>query len=261
METSLRKSFAIQRRVIGALLMREVITRYGRHNIGFLWLFVEPMIFTLGVMGLWHLSGAGHGHGVSPAAFAITGYSSVLLWRNIANRCVNCVEPNRALMNHRNVRLGDICFARALLELAGATASFLLLGTWFAICDWMPPPVDVLSILAGWLMLFWFGTTLGALLGSLSTYSEIVEKIWHPTTYFLFPLSGAVFLVEWLPPSVQQVVLWLPMVHGSELVRHGFFGSLVHAHYDLAYFGAVNLCLTLLALAQMRLAGRRTIPE
>jgi ABC-2 type transport system permease protein/capsular polysaccharide transport system permease protein len=44
MDTSLRHSFEIQRRVIGALLMREVITRFGRHNIGFLWLFVEPMI-------------------------------------------------------------------------------------------------------------------------------------------------------------------------------------------------------------------------
>jgi ABC-type polysaccharide/polyol phosphate export permease len=34
--------------VLGALLIRELLTRYGRHNIGFLWLFVEPMIFTLG---------------------------------------------------------------------------------------------------------------------------------------------------------------------------------------------------------------------
>jgi ABC-type polysaccharide/polyol phosphate export permease len=40
-------------RVIGALLMREILTRYGRHNIGFMWLFVEPMMFTLGVLALW----------------------------------------------------------------------------------------------------------------------------------------------------------------------------------------------------------------
>lgn len=41
------ESLAIQRRVIGALLMREIITRYGRNNIGFLWLFVEPLLMTL----------------------------------------------------------------------------------------------------------------------------------------------------------------------------------------------------------------------
>jgi ABC-type polysaccharide/polyol phosphate export permease len=261
METSLWRSFAIQRRVIGALLMREVITRYGRHNIGFLWLFVEPMIFTLGVMGLWQLSGAGHGHGISPAAFAITGYSSVLLWRNIANRSAHCVEPNLALMNHRNVRLGDILLARASLELVGCTASFLALGILFAVCDWMPAPEAVLPIITGWVMLFWFGTSLGTLLASLSAYSDIVEKIWHPLTYLLFPLSGAVFLVEWLPPQFRDFVLWIPMVHGVELVRHGFFGSAVHSHYDLVYFGLVNLFLTLFALVLLRLAGRRIIPE
>ena len=37
---SLLHSLRVQRRVIGALFMREALTRYGRHNIGFLWLFV-----------------------------------------------------------------------------------------------------------------------------------------------------------------------------------------------------------------------------
>ena len=66
-----------------ALLMREVLTRYGRHNIGFLWLFVEPMMFTLGVAALWTAMKATHGSNLPIVAFAITGYSSVLLWRNM----------------------------------------------------------------------------------------------------------------------------------------------------------------------------------
>ena len=51
--TSFLHSLAIQLRVIRALLMREVITRFGRHNLGVLWLVAEPMIFTLGVAALW----------------------------------------------------------------------------------------------------------------------------------------------------------------------------------------------------------------
>ncbi|MBM3613658.1 MAG: hypothetical protein FJX19_11965, partial [Alphaproteobacteria bacterium] len=53
MAMTLRRSFAIQRRVIGALVLREVITRYGRHNLGFAWLLLEPLVFTLGVIMLW----------------------------------------------------------------------------------------------------------------------------------------------------------------------------------------------------------------
>ena len=38
--SSLRKSGGVQLRVLGALLIREMLTRYGRHNIGFLWLLL-----------------------------------------------------------------------------------------------------------------------------------------------------------------------------------------------------------------------------
>ncbi len=90
--------------MIGALLMREILTRYGRHNIGFLWLFVEPMLFTLGVTALWTATRAVHGSDLPIVAFAITGYSSVLLWRNMPFRCIGAIEPNLSLMYHRNVR-------------------------------------------------------------------------------------------------------------------------------------------------------------
>jgi ABC-2 type transport system permease protein/capsular polysaccharide transport system permease protein len=82
----LRESFKVQGRILGALLVREVITRYGRHNIGFLWLFVEPMIFTLGVTALWTATKSLHGSDLPIAAFALTGYSTVLLWRNMPGR-------------------------------------------------------------------------------------------------------------------------------------------------------------------------------
>lgn len=52
-KTSFWESLAIQRRVIGALLMREIITRYGRNNIGFLWLFVEPLLMTFVIVLMW----------------------------------------------------------------------------------------------------------------------------------------------------------------------------------------------------------------
>ena len=47
------ESLLIQKKGIGALLMREIITRYGRNNIGFLWLFVEPLLLTLVMVLMW----------------------------------------------------------------------------------------------------------------------------------------------------------------------------------------------------------------
>lgn len=259
--TTLSRSLQIQLRVIGALLMREIITRYGRHNIGFLWLFVEPMLFTLGVTTLWTLAGAHHYSNIPIAAFALTGYSSVLLWRNMPNRCSKAIEPNLALMYHRHVKVIDIFASRILLEIAGTTASFITLGIVFTAIGWIKPPEDILKIMLGWLMLAWFGAALALFIGALSERSEIIEKLWHPTSYLLFPLSGAAFMVDWLPAAAQKFILLLPMVHGVEILREGYFGSTIHAHYDITYMAIANLCLTLLALSQVRVVSRTVIPE
>lgn len=241
--------------------MREVLTRYGRHNIGFLWLFVEPMMFTLGVTALWTLSGAGHGSSLPIVSFAITGYSTVLLWRNMPARCIGAIGPNLALMYHRHVKVVDIFASRLALEAAGATVSFAVLALVFSSIGWIPPPEDVAKVLLGWFMTAWFGISLAVLMGAMSEQSEIIDKLWHPASYLLFPLSGAAFMVEALPPTAQQVVLLLPMVHGVELLREGYFGSTFRAHYDMAYMALVCMVLTLLGLAKTRQISRTVTPE
>lgn len=259
--TPLARSVVIQARVVGALLMREVLTRYGRHNIGFLWLFVEPMMFTLGVTALWTLAGMSHVSALPIVAFAVTGYSSVLLWRNMPGRCGNALEPNLSLMYHRQVRMIDLFLARLTLEVLGATTSFVTLMLIFNAIGWMKPPENVLKVAFGWAMLCWFGAALAITIGALGARSEIVEKIWHPMSYLLFPLSGAVFMVDWLPPAAQKLVLLLPMVHGVELLREGYFGSLVRAHYDMGYMAACCSFLLLIGLAQERIVARQVTPE
>ncbi|AXI04501.1 ABC transporter permease [Aquirhabdus parva] len=242
--------------------MREILTRYGRHNIGFLWLFVEPMLFTLGVTALWTLSKVSHGSNQLPiVAFAITGYSSVLLWRNMPSRTAAAVEPNLSLMYHRNVKVIDIYISRLFLEFAGATASFLILSIVFFSIGWLKLPEDILEVIVGWLMLTWFGVSLALVVGALSSRTEIVDKLWHPMSYLLFPLSGAAFMVDWLPPAAQKFVLLLPMVHGVEMVREGYFGSAVTAHYNLPYMAFICLCLTAFGLTQERIVSRKVTPE
>jgi ABC-type polysaccharide/polyol phosphate export permease len=261
LQPSLMHSIQVQGRVIWALLLREILTRYGRHNIGFLWLFVEPMMFTLGVTSIWTAFKSVHGSSLPIVAFALTGYSAVLLWRNMPSRCVGALEPNLSLLYHRNVKVLDIFLSRLLLEAAGATISFVVLSVFFISIGWLDPPEDVLQAAGGWLMIAWFGMSLGVLLGSWSEESETVEKLWHPVAYLLFPLSGAAFVVDALPSEAQKYVLLLPMVHGVEYIREGYFGSRVVAHYDMGYMTLWNLSLTLFALIFTRKVGQSVVPR
>ena len=258
---TLLRSLAIQKRVVGALLLREVLTRYGRHNIGFVWLFFEPMIFTLAVTALWTATESVHGSDLPIVAFAMTGYSSVLLWRNMPARTIGALGPNLSLLYHRNVRPFDIYVARLLLEIAGATISFVFLILGFHFAGLLNLPEDLLQIIGGWLMLGWFGLGLALTLGALSERSELIEKLWHPAAYILFPLSGAAFLVDALPSEAQRYVLALPMVHGIEYLREGYFGSKIVAHYDLSYMATWNILLTIFGLFELQRVSRTVVPE
>ena len=259
-QVPLKESLAVQGRVLGALLIREVITRYGRHNIGFLWLFVEPMIFTLGITALWTATKSIHGSDLPIAAFALTGYSSVLMWRNMPGRTIGAIKASSALLYHRNIKPLDIYLARIVLEAGGATISFMALAILFIAVELIEPPEDLLTVTAGWLLLAWFGAALAIALGTLSYLSELVEKFWFPFSYLLFPLSGAAFLVSALPKNFQEIVLLLPMVHGVEYVREGYFGSKITPIYDLSYLAVFNLVLSVVALIFLRYVSRRVVP-
>jgi capsular polysaccharide transport system permease protein len=260
-ETPFMRSLAIQLRVIGALVRREMLTRYGRHNIGFLWLFVEPMLFTLGVTAMWSLTHTAHDPNAPIVPFTLTGYSTTLLWRNIAGRCPKAIESNLSLLYHRNVKVLDVMFARIILEVAGVTMSFAILITFFASLGLAPWPADLVTLGLGWGTLAMFAASLGLVLGALAEESEVIERIWHTFAYLLLPFSGAFFLVDWLPRRLQEVALFIPLVHGNEWVRHGYFGEHVRTHESPVYLAACALVLFAVGLHLNERVRRRLEPE
>lgn len=247
-QDSFLNSLKIQGRVIHALLMREIITRYGRHNLGFAWLFLEPMIFTVGVATLWYLTKSAHGSDMPIVPFAVIGYSTVLVWRNVASRAGGAVQANVGLLYHRNVRLLDVYIARCALEAIGATISLLTLSIIFNVVGVMSLPANFLYMVLGWGLLVWFALALGFVVGSLFEMSEVIDRLWHAFTYLMFPLSGAAFFVHWLPPTFQDIVSYIPMVHFSEMIRHGYYGDLIPTYESVAYIVVWNICMTFVGL-------------
>lgn len=254
-------ALSMQIRVVHALFLRELLTRYGRHNIGFLWLFVEPMIFTLGVTALWTATKSIHGSSIPIVAFAVTGYSSVLLWRNMPSRCILSVTHNSSILYHRSIRVLDIYMSRILVEAIGASMSFVFLSLLFSSVGWMELPEDLLKVIGAWFLIACFGASLAIALASLSERIDVIEKLWHPASYLIFPLSGAAFLVSTLPTAAQNFVLWFPMVHGVELLREGYFGSEIHAVYDLSYLIVTTLVMLAVGLALSRQVAKNVVPE
>lgn len=247
--------WTIHRRVIGALLVRELLTRYGRNNIGFLWLFVEPAGFVLIITIVWTAIKNIHGSDLPIVAFAVTGYTSLLTWRNTVARCIGAVRSNKALLFHRQVTILDIFTARIVLELIAISTVLVGLSFGFYAFGWLAPPEDALQVVEGWLLLCWFAAGMGLTIGGLSEKAEVVGRFWHPFSYILMSMSGVAFIVDALPPAARERALWMPMLNAVEFLREGWFGSAMHAHYDLIYLAAFNVALTLVGLTLVRQIG------
>jgi capsular polysaccharide transport system permease protein len=255
--TPILGSLVIQLRVIHAVLARELLTRYGRDNIGFLWVLLEPMLFTSAIAALWSVTKAHTTPGVSVVAFALTGYSCVLMWRNSASRCTHTMQTNWALLYHRNVTPVTLYVARILIEVASSSASFMLMATIFVVAGFMDPPFDPFQVVTAWFLLIGFTFGLAMCIGALASMNEVFDRIWHMLAYLLFPISGAMFMVHWLPDSLRDVVLWIPMVHAVEMVRGGWFGPAVTSYESVPYLVTCDLVLLALGLLLVRWAGRR----
>ena len=136
------RCFALQCRVIYALILREIHTRYGRENIGFLWVIGEPILFCAGVTIVWSAMRPAHEHGLPVAAIVITGYVPLTMWRHCVGRSVKAFEANGALLFHRHVSPLDIITARVLLEILGTlmAGGIVMLAT--MLVGAMEAPVD-----------------------------------------------------------------------------------------------------------------------
>src|SRR5215831_5308423 len=111
-----REDLAMQWRVVGALLIREIYTRFGREGLGFAWIVAEPLIFAIPVLLTWSAVRAPYEYGLKLMPFLWTGYLPLLMFRHIGGRSLLFVRVNAGLLYHRQVTIFDIFLARSLLE-------------------------------------------------------------------------------------------------------------------------------------------------
>jgi len=248
----------LQGAVIGAIMLREIHTRFGRHNLGYVWLFIEPMILAFCIAGLHKVSGHGMPGGVDPLAFYIVGYTPYYLFRSILNRAAGALQANAPLFYHRQVSFIDVLIARNLLD-AGAVLFALIImlaGNGVVTGEWPDDPVWM-AIGVMLIALFCHGVSL--LIAAATAWGmETVERVVHPLTYLMIPLTGAFIAVWWFPHEVQEIALLNPTIHMFEIIREGQFGVTVPHHYSLGYVLASVAIANVMGLIAMR-AGRRHI--
>lgn len=228
-----RQGWSIQLRVIHALMIRELSTRYGRQNIGFLWVMVEPLLFAGVVALIWRLTKGPEEHGVSVIAFVVSGYIPITLFRHGVQRSVAAFTANGALLYHRQIKILDFILVRFVVEILGGLMAWAFIGSILILLGLFPVPADIGLFIAGWMIYSLFCFSICLVLAPVSEMSEVMEKFVPVATYVMIPFSGLFYMVSWMTPNVREFLLLSPFVNGMEMMRKGIWGEELIAYYNV----------------------------
>ena len=254
-----RSSFQIQLAVIHALTVRELKTRFGRYRMGMVWALLEPLIQILVFLGLFYFRGRSSVGGLELPIFLATGIAPFLYFKKIISQGMGAVAANKNLLIYRQVRVFDPFLTRFILE---AFISFIVLvclitGSW-----WVGFEVEIVNTLRfllvyGLLSFFAFGISL--IFGVLNTLYPEPGKLLPIVLRPLMFISGTFFSINEMPSSVQELLLWNPLIHAFELMRSCFSFYYDTSLVSLNYLALSALTTMTLGMLMFRANWRKML--
>lgn len=251
----------VQLRVIFALVMREMATRFGRSAGGYVWAVLEPA-GTVALLSLVFSQIARRPPlGDDFPLFFATGYVAFHCYIDISRNVSIAVRMNRALLSFPRVTMLDAIIARFLLQLLTTTVSgTTIIAALLAVTD-HPVTLDLGAILLAFGLAALLGLGMGALNCVLFAFSPTWERFFNLVNRPLFLVSGVLFIYESMPNAIQSVVWWNPLVHVTAIMRTGFYPFYAPSFVSVGYVVFFALTPLVMGMLMLRIARRRMLEE
>jgi capsular polysaccharide transport system permease protein len=255
---SLARGAFIQLNVIHALILRETRTRFGEHQLGYLWALIEPLLWIGSFWALYEVGSRPVTHNLELVGFLATGVLTYEIFDSNVGRVGDSINGNRPLLFYPPVQPLDLVLARASLETATLSAVFVVVMGAAAMLRGEIPHVDsLLRVMGGITLAAGLGTSLGLLLCMLGVLSNVVERLRGPVLRPLFWVSGLFYTLDDVPPGVRELFLYNPILHVVELVRDGWFPEYNAPQADPVYVLWFILAFALVGLLLERVVRRK----
>lgn len=247
---------AAQSSVLRALAVRELQSRFGRDNIGYLWMIAEPMMFASSITLLHSVAHFGANvPGLSPYTFTLTGYCLFIIFRNNFNRAESAIRSSEALLYHNMIKPFDIVLSKAFVETTGCISALFILQVIGIMLGQAELPARPLYLFSAALLIAWWTFALALVIAAHTYHGHVLARLIHPISYVAVPLSGAFVTMSFLPIWARPFMAWNPMMAIFEMARYGQFSGASPDYISPGYAVAVCAGLTywgLIAIRQLR---------
>jgi capsular polysaccharide transport system permease protein len=250
----------IQGRVIGALILRESRTRFGKNRLGYFWAIAEPVIhMAIWVFAVNFVTLLKQTTRSALMPFLLTGFISFLAVRNIASFVERSVASNRALLYYPIVRPADFIIARWLLEIATQSIVAVLIILGGIVVGLINPPESVprmaLALATGFFFALGWGWC-NAILSEVSLTYKRAETIFSRLLYYV---SGVMYSIDAIPPAFHYWLTFNPLAHIVELFRSAYFPEYESSFASIPYVLSFGLVLLVIGIVALKLAEAKLL--
>ena len=230
-------------RVLFALIVREMSTKFGRSWGGYVWAIAEPLGGILLLSVVFGLALRSPPLGTSFMLFYASGYIPYSAYRNVSSDVTAAIRSNRGLLSYPVVTMLDAVFAKFLLSTLTMLVVMVILYGGVLATIAQPVRIDFGTVALAFFLSALLGLSIGTLNCVLFTFFPTWRSIWKILTRPLFIGSGVLFLYEAVPPGMQEILWFNPLAHVIGLMRAGIFGGYHPYYISIPYVVGFSLTL------------------
>lgn len=235
-------------RAIFALVLREMVTSYGRSPGGYIWAVLEPAAAIALLAVAFSVAFDTPLLGASFPLFYATGYLPYMLFHDVTNKTGIAIRFSQPLLSFSAITWLDVVLARFSLNfLTHVVVGMIVLGTMFTGLE--TRAITYLPAIANAVLM---GAVLALGVGMINAWAFLAfpvwERIWSVFTRPLFIASGVFFLFDDLPEWLQDFLWFNPLFHVTGEMRRGFYATYSPDYITPSYVYGFGLGLLLLGL-------------
>jgi capsular polysaccharide transport system permease protein len=244
-----------QRRVLFALMLRNIRTRFLGHGLGYLIAIAWPLSHIVILVAIYGFVGRAAPYGDSIILFVGTGVVPFMTFGYLARFMMLSVIKARPLLAFPEVKVLDVLLASALLEILAASCVtiVLIILAWFIGIDVLPRDIVQASYAFGAAILLGLG--FGLLNGVIALAAPMWMTGFALVYILLWATAGVLFVPDSLPEFLREVLAYHPLLQVIEWMRSAYYEGYGNLLLDRSYavgFGVLTVFLGLLFERAMR---------
>jgi capsular polysaccharide transport system permease protein len=238
---SLSQVLVAQGRVLHALMLRDIHTRFGS-AFGFLLVIAWPLTHIVALVAINVLAGRVAPYGDNAALWFATGIVPFMCFSYMSRFTMMGIALNKPLLSFPAITITDILFARALVELLNASLVIIIVAIifYFLGIDFAPANTQqaAYAILASILL----GLGFGVINGIVAAMIPFWITVYNLSMIVMWIGSGVLFVPDALPAQLRDALALQPWLQIVEWMRSAYFEGygveILNKSYVLAWGGA-----------------------